>query len=420
VKIAYLINTYPAPSLSFIRREILALEAAGHRIVRHTVRRFAGELADAQDREELAKTRVLLDAGVVRIGLAVVACLLTQPAALFRAMQAARSLSRKSTRGVMIHAIYLAEACLLLRWLQDEAVDHLHAHFGTNASAVAMLCRVMGGVKYSFTVHGPEEFEKAPSLGLDIKSRHAALVVAISEYGRSQLRRWVSPADHHKLKIVHCGVDSSFTNGSTADIPDSPTLVFIGRLTAAKGVRVLMEALARLHETGVAFLMTLIGDGPERSALEQFVREKGLQRSVRIAGWQGGEDVRAAIARSRALVLPSLAEGLPVVLMEAFALGRPVISTSVAGIPELVEPGQNGWLVSPGSVEQLTTALVEVLTCSNEQLRRLARHGNAVVRARHDASIEAGKLADLFLRPVPADMSARGERPTCVASGRFE
>ena len=263
MNIAYLINTYPAPSVAFIRREILAHEAAGHQIRRYTVRRFPGELVDPQDREERARTRAILEAGVPRIAMAVIACLLTRPAALLRGLLATWSLSRKSARGVTIHLVYLAEACLLLRWLQRDPVRHLHAHFGTNAAALAMLCRIMGGVNYSFTVHGPEEFDNAPALGLDLKTHHADFVVAISDYGQSQLCRWVAPVDYSKLFVVHCGVDDFFRSTEAAEMSASPTLVFVGRLTATKGIFVLMDAVVRLRGKGITFELTIIGDGPE-------------------------------------------------------------------------------------------------------------------------------------------------------------
>ena len=123
---------------------------------------------------------------------------------------------------------------------------------------------------------------------------------------------------------------------------------------------------------------------------------------LRLLGWQGQENVREEIQRSRALVLPSFAEGLPVVLMESLALGRPVITTWVAGIPELVENGRDGWLVPPGAVEELADAMEQALAAPSARLEAMARHGRDKVLRDHNVSTEAAKLADLFRRQVEA------------------
>ena len=160
-----------------------------------------------------------------------------------------------------------------------------------------------------------------------------------------------------------------------------------GDWPSRKGRSCCVEAAGRLAAEGLAFELVLVGDGPLRRPIEELIERLGLQKHVRLAGWQGTEAVREEILRARALVLPSFAEGLPVVLMEAMALGRPVISTYVAGIPELVVPGVCGWLVPAGSVEALAEAMRDVLLAPVHELERLGRAGAARVgpaaRRRH-------------------------------------
>jgi glycosyltransferase involved in cell wall biosynthesis len=306
------------------------------------------------------------------------------------------ALARTGERGLTVHLTYLAEACLLRRWLRAGDVAHLHAHFGTNPAAVAMLCRILGGPPYSFTVHGPDEFDRACSLGMEAKTRHAAFVVAISHYGRSQLCRWVGPADYPKLQIIHCGLDESFLTANQSVVPDVPRFVFVGRLTTTKGIFVLLEALKMLHDRNESFELAMIGDGPERSELERQLSARSLASAVQFLGWQSASAVREEILRSRALVLPSFAEGLPVVLMESLALGRPVITTWVAGIPELVENGISGWLVPPGSVEALADAMQQTLSTPVLRLTQMGQAGRAKVLQNHNAATEAARLAELF------------------------
>jgi len=398
VRVAYLVNRYPRTSHSFIRREILALEAQGVEVLRFSQRPLDEELATEADRAELPRTRVLLSAGATGHAAAVAWAAATRPAALARALALALRLGRRSDRGLLLHLVYLAEACLLLRWLDGAGVDHLHAHFGSNSAAVAALCHALGGPRFSFTVHGPEEFDKPEALALGEKIARAAFVVAVSSYGRAQLCRWARLEDWGKLEVVRCGVERDLLAAPATPAPAAPRLVCVGRLSEQKGHLVLVEAAAALAAEGRAFELTLVGDGPLRGALEERVRRAGLGERIRFAGWRSAGEVRDAILASRALVLPSFAEGLPVVLMEALALGRPVVTTAVAGIPELVEGGVCGWVVPAGSVEALVPALRAALEAPPERLAEMGRAGAALVAERHDAAKEAARLAGLFAR----------------------
>jgi glycosyltransferase involved in cell wall biosynthesis len=261
-----------------------------------------------------------------------------------------------------------------------------------------MLCRQLGGPEYSFTVHGPEEFERAPTLALAKKVAGAQFVVAISEFGKGQLIRWSEPGDWNKFRVVRCGVDDRFLNNTVGltPVPSKPRLVCVGRLCVEKGQMVLIEAARLLLDKRIEFEIVLAGDGPLRPRLEQRIAEAGLTQHVRITGWLSSQQVKEEMLASRAMVLPSFAEGLPVVIMEALALGRPVISTPVAGIPELLQNGVNGWLVQPGSAEQLAAAMMEALTAPVEALARMGSAGAQAVAQRHNATNEAGKLRHLF------------------------
>ncbi|HEV7576904.1 MAG TPA: glycosyltransferase family 4 protein [Caldimonas sp.] len=274
----------------------------------------------------------------------------------------------------------------------------MHAHFGTNAAEVALLTRALGGPPYSCTVHGPEEFDRPQALHLADKIRHAEFVVAVSSYGRSQLYRWAGHALWPRVAVVRCGVDAAFASGFAASPPDVPRLVCVGRLCEQKGQLLLIDALHRLVTDGVAVELVLAGDGELRPDIEASIEARGLGPRVRITGWIGSEQVRAEISAARALVLPSFAEGLPVVIMEAMALRRPVITTWVAGIPELVKDGETGWLATPGDVEGLVRAMKECLASPIERLDDMGREAQAIVLALHDSDREAAKMAALFAR----------------------
>jgi glycosyltransferase involved in cell wall biosynthesis len=417
--IAYLVNQYPSVSHTFIRREIEAMEQQGMTVRRFTIRRARAELVDPADVREASITTCLLEArGRLLVTFAVLAAL--HPIRFARALLAAMRLARAGGAGRGRHLIYLAEAARMAWICQRQGITHLHAHFGTNPAAVALLCELLGGPQWSFTIHGPDEFDHPTELSLMRKISHSVFAVAISEFGRSQLLRWASPEDWHKVRIVRCGVDASLLEAPAVPFPPSRSLVCVGRLCDQKGHLILLDAMDRLRRKCPDVSLTLAGDGPLRPMLEQRVADLDLAAHVRFAGSCDGARVRQLIQAARVMVLPSFAEGLPVVLMEAFALGRPVISTYVAGIPELVEPDRNGWLVPAGSADRLAATMAEALDCDEQQLQRMALHGNAVVKLRHDVSIETRKLAHLF-RSVAAEPAIGSQRSRAhVSLGHFD
>jgi glycosyltransferase involved in cell wall biosynthesis len=395
-RIAYLVNQYPKVSHSFVRREILALEDQGFDVLRVAVRGWDGDLVDKEDLRERARTRFVLKSGALPLLVAMIRTAILRPCKFAGALALAFRMSRYSDRPLAIHLVYLAEACAVLAWLREAQVQHVHAHFGTNPAELAMLVRVMGGPTYSFTAHGPEEFDRPLALHLADKIRAAAFVIAVSSFGSSQLRRWVDLGQWPKIHVVHCGLDEAFYDGATTTAPTGIQLVCVGRLCEQKGQLLLVMAAAELARRGRDFRLVLVGDGEMRGEIEALVARCGLGDRVRITGWLSSEQVRDEILASRALVLPSFAEGLPVVIMEAMALRRPVLSTYIAGIPELVRPGQTGWLVPAGDMGQLADAMDTVLSASDQDLATMGALGHDRVVLHHSARNEARKLAAHF------------------------
>jgi len=394
LKIAYFINHYPKVSHSFIRREIQALERLGFDVQRIALRGWDDTLPDPHDQSERERTRYVLQQGAAALIIPTLRAMFLSPVRFFEAVRLAIRMSHDSDRSLPYHLIYLAEACRMIAWLTEYGAQHIHAHFGTNSTEVAMLAHVLGGPSFSFTVHGPDEFMRP--MGLDEKIRRSRFAVAISSFGRSQLCLRSKYEDWPKVNVVHCGLEKSFYDGATTQAATTPRLVCVGRLCEAKGQLLLVEAAARLAARGISFELVLAGDGPMRQAIETSIDKHGLRSQVRITGWISSGAVREEILAARALVLPSFAEGLPVVIMEAMALRRPVLTTYIAGIPELVRHGAEGWLFPAGSVEELTDAMQDCLSRSAAELQRIGDAGYARVLGRHSVDIEAGKLAALF------------------------
>jgi glycosyltransferase involved in cell wall biosynthesis len=396
MKVCYIVNQYPKVSHSFIRREILALESQGAQVLRVAMRGWKDSLVDAQDQAERERTRYVLAGGPVHLGVAVVLTALRRPLRFARAFTQALAMTRHSERALWYHLVYMAEACVVARWLVADGAQHIHAHFGTNPAEVALLVSTLTGVPYSFTVHGPEEFDKPAAIGLRTKIRHASRVVAISSYGRSQLYRWATLAEWDKIRVVHCGLDPDNFDIQDTRTPLSNTLVCIGRLCEQKGQLILLQALRRVIDRDVACHVVLAGDGEMRGEIEDTIKSLRLDDHVRITGWIDNAQVRAELLQARALVLPSFAEGLPVVIMEALAMGRPAISTYVAGIPELVLPAENGWLVPAGDTDSLADAMCNCLNTGSDEVLAMGMRGRARSLARHDIRESARQLLGIF------------------------
>jgi colanic acid/amylovoran biosynthesis glycosyltransferase len=391
VKIAYVLNTYPQPSQSFIRREICALEAAGHEVQRLAMRAADVPLVDAQDVDEAKKTEYVLANGAAALLGAVGRVALRKPAKFVDALKSAWRMGVASEAGPLRHLIYLAEAAFVAERTKTENVQHVHAHFGTNSAAVALFSSQLGGPKYSFTVHGPEEFDAPRALSLGTKIHHSAFTVAISQFGRSQLCRWAEHADWDRIHVVHCGIEPAKFS-APAPMPDGPCrLVAIGRLVEQKGQLALVQALAK---TRADVHLTLIGDGEMRDQIETLIAQHKLGSRITLTGWVDEVRIKAELADAHALVMPSFAEGLPMVVMEAMAAARPVIATYIAGTPELVQTGTTGWLVPAGDVDALAQAMDVVAETPQEQLSQMGTAARARVLRRHDVTAEAAKLAD--------------------------
>ncbi len=373
------------------------MEALGISVARFALRSGA-KLVDDQDKAEARQTRFILKAGAGELFRCCAIALLKQPLTVISIIRQAFQMGWRSDRGIMRHLAYVAEAAVLADWCRSDGIQHLHAHFGSNSAAVAMFASQLSRIPYSFTAHGPEEFEKGPLLSLNTKLQHAAFATCVSDFGRSQLMHLAEPDQWEKIAIVHCGVDSAFLTAAVQEPPSVARFVCVGRLNEEKAQLVLIAAARRLREAGARCEIVLAGDGPMRASIEAAISRAGLQGTITITGWVSGERVKTEIEAARALVLPSLSENLPVVIMEAMALSRPVISTYVAGIPELVQPGKTGWLVPAGDEVALARAMQEALVAPVAQLAAMGAAGRRHILDQHDVLKEATKLKSLMER----------------------
>jgi colanic acid/amylovoran biosynthesis glycosyltransferase len=401
MRIAYLVSRFPALSHTFIAREIDGLRARGVDVAIHAIRPApAHELVSAQDRRHAAETWTVLPPRWGELVQAHAYAAMRHPLRYVTTLALAFRLSAGGLRNALWQLFYFVEAVALWNRLRARRIHHVHAHFANVATGVALLVARLGGRhwSWSFTMHGPTEFDDVTRYGLAEKVRRARFVSCISGYCRSQLMKLVEPDQWPKLEIVRCGVDpSAFVPVERDGRPDSCEVLCVGRLVADKGQHLLIDAADRLCREGVDIHVTLAGDGPDRARLEDRAAALGLGTRMTFAGAVSQDQLRELYARADVFCLPSFAEGLPVVLMEAMASGLPVVTTGIMGIPELVEHEVSGELLPPGSVDALAAALRR-LADDPHRRNRYGRAGRAKVEADYDIRASVAAINDLYAR----------------------
>jgi glycosyltransferase involved in cell wall biosynthesis len=399
MRIGYLASHYPAVAHAFLLREVRALRAAGVDVRTFSIHRAtAEELLAVRDREEAEQTYAVLPPRPAELILTHMLALLRAPRRYLSTLTFALRRANPGLRGRSWGLFYFAEAIMLWRAARRQGVRHLHAVFADVATDVALLTTRYGGQgwTWSLAVHGPVEFYDVQLNHLAEKIGAARFAVAISNFGRSQL---MTVSDHDRwsdIHVVRMGIEpQAFAVDGERSRSDPPNILCVGRLVHIKGQALLLEALARLRGSGTSCRLTLVGEGPNRGELERFADRLGVSEQVTFAGAVGQDEIRSIYRAADIFCLPSMAEGLPVVLMEAMALELPVVTTRIFGIPELVEDERTGLLVSPGRLDELVGALDRLLG-DPDLCERLGREARRKVLAEFDVNQSARQLREVL------------------------
>ncbi len=406
-RIAYLVSRYPAISHTFILREVLALRRRGFEIYPASINPpdRTRELMTEEERRESDATYCIKTAGLFRILMAHLRVLRASPRRYFGGLFYALGLAGSDLHAWLYHFFYFVEAVALGDWMRRNQLRHVHVHFATPAATVAMLTGRICNVEFSMTVHGPDEFYDVGGYLLAEKIRLARFVCVIGRYCRSQLMKVSEPEHWHKFEISPLGVDPDlFCPAPHEKSADEFHLICVGRLVATKGQAILLQALSRLRQNQHRVSLTMVGDGPDRTALELAASQLGIADCVRFTGAVNQDHIRQFYRQADAFVLPSFAEGIPVVLMEAMAMGVPCISTMITGIPELIASGSEGILV-PASDADLLADAIALLMNNPELAARFAIQGRQKVCRDYNLEINADRLAGILRRRLEVPSS---------------
>lgn len=399
--IGYLISQYPATNHTFILREIRRLRELGFDIrvasVRGADRPASAMTQDEQ--QELASTYYIKPAGIGHALRCNMRTLIRDPAAYGRALVYALRLGGFDPMKALRNLAYLAQAGVAAMWVENQGVRHVHTHF---SSTVALLLKTISPIGISMTIHGPDEFIDPAGFYLAEKISASNFVCAISQYGRSQLMKSSGYQHWNKFEVCPLGVDPEvFAPRSLEAAPVQFRIISVGRLAPVKGHHILVSAVDRLMQGGRNVQVRIVGDGPERPSLVEHVRKRGLSNHVLFEGSLNQDRVLALYRESDCFVLPSFAEGVPVVLMEAMAMEIPCVTTWITGIPELIDNGIEGLLAPPSDDEAIANCIIRLMD-DPELRQRIGKAGRVKVVDKYNLGRNVERLAAVLRQRIRA------------------
>lgn len=409
MRLAYLVSQYPATSHTFIRREVAALRRRGLDVQTFSVRPPASADLSDDNRAEAASTFVILGQPASAFVAAHLRALVAAPARYVSTFGLALSHRPPGLQGFLLSLAHFTESILLARTLQACGVTQLHTHFANSAATVGLLASRYARIGWSFVMHGPSETDYPAGYLLADKVRAANMVIAVSWFGKSQAMRLVAPDHWGKFRLVHCGIELDRLPSRQSSRTER-SIICVGRLCSDKAQAGLLMAFASVGDSFTDVRLRIVGDGPDRTVLESMAEELGLRDRVDFLGRLSETETLQEIARSEIMVLPSFWEGLPVVLMESMAIGVPVITSRVAGVPEMIEDGKNGLLFAPARWAELGDCMRNLLT-SLELGSRLAIAAQRTILEKFNIDASAERL-ERYFESLAAGISSPPDRPS--------
>jgi colanic acid/amylovoran biosynthesis glycosyltransferase len=395
--IAYLVSEYPHIRHAYLLREIRGLRKLGWQVealaMRYEVR--ASGVYTVEEREERDRCSYVLSASPAKILAAHLATLVRHPGGYLRGLAQAIRYGGLKPGATLSGIFYFAEAVVAGRWIERRGIGHVHTHYASN---VAWLMACIFPVGVSMSIHGSGEFDDPRGFRLAEKIAASQFIRAIGYFGRSQLMRACPSEQWDKIEICRLGVNPGAAperapRGRGARFH----LLCAGGMAPPRAFDVLIRALAACGNREI--FLTLVGDGPDRPALERLAAECGVTQQVEFAGWKTQDELQPIYAAADAFVFSSFAEGIPVVLMEAMAMSLTCVAPWIAGIPELIRDGVDGLLVAPSDVEGMAEAIGR-LHRDPELCRAMGESARERVLKLYNLERNIAELSEIFRRRV--------------------
>lgn len=393
--VGYLVSRYPAVSHTFILREILYMRSRGCRVETLSINppdKLPSWHHESDEAKEINQTTVIKSMPLIDLLKAFCRVLWQSPWRSLKTLAFSLQQTNGSPKKLAWHIFYWLEALVTVDWMRQKDLSHLHVHFANPAAFVALLASDLNETSYSLTIHGPDELENSEENLFKLKVERAQKIFCISFYARSQVWRYLDPKQWNKVSVTPLGIDTQRYIPCSIDKSSSLfRLLCVGRLSVVKGQLLLLQVTEKLRKQGLEIEVDLVGDGSERSTLEKWIQQKAAQSWVFLRGALSQEETFQAYRNADLFVLPSFAEGVPIVLMEAMAMEIPCISSRINGIPELIRDGTDGILTAPSNQEELSQAIVKLLQDSQRR-KKLGLAGRKRIMDKYEFSHNCEKF----------------------------
>ncbi len=407
--IGVVVTHHPKLSQTFVRSEIDGLRAKGRPIQVFALNQpEAADLASDADRAEQASTVYLKANPRRQAGAALVAVARAARGGALREILGAARTGGADPSATMLRLFHLVEAAIVWNTCRAQGIRHIHAQFGGSTATIAMLAARLGRStgedwSFSFTVHGYTDFTDEPAIGFPQKVPEARFVVVISDFIRGQVLRQVAPEHWDKVRVIRVGIDPSRFPPRPLPHPVATpaTMLTVGRLSSEKGHAILIDAVSILRGRGLDVALTIVGDGPLRSVLEDLAAERNVEDLITFTGALQPSRVAELLAETDIFCLASFAEGIPVSIMEAMAVGVPVVASDVMGITELVVDGVTGRTTRPGRADSFADA-IEACLSDPEATASMIEAAAVAVRTHHDHATNLAEVGALFRQELDA------------------
>ncbi|MCP4695288.1 MAG: glycosyltransferase family 4 protein [Gammaproteobacteria bacterium] len=391
--ISYFISEYPALSHTFVSREISGLRRLGVDIKVFSVHKPPIEEMSGKDREAMRETEYIFPLHIPGFIWAHLYYLIKKPKTYLGTLFFLLSRKKTGLKNRFRTFYHFCEGVWLAK--KTEGEKHIHVHFIEGTATAAMAASRLTGISFSVTAHGSELLIE--QLLLKEKAEAAKFIITISNYNKNFIAAKV-PASGDKTHVVHSGVDP-FAFLPSPRQANVFTILCIGRLVPVKGYPFLLEACKALKDKRRAFRCIIIGEGPERAAMQELIAEYGLDNNIELKGLVYQEQIQEYYDVADIFVLSSVSEGIPVVLMEAMSKEIPVVATRITGIPELVEDRNSGLLVSPGNATELGEAM-SLLMENGELRKKIGKKGRETVLRDFNLEKNIMKLKSIFSESI--------------------
>ena len=402
MRIAYFSSTFPKLSETFIQREVSKLRVLGLEPVFIANRQPAPGGFQPSDEDLIKKTFYLTPIRIKTYVKANLKILFKHPRRYINGLVLALTLKDNFAWQRLRNLAWMSGAAVLTEYLFRKQVSHVHVHFATGAAGVAIFLKILSDIPYSLSIHGSDVLLPQPLTEQKLNS--ARFIISNCQFHIQNLRARFASLSKKKFSLIRVGID--LRSGYWAEVKPctvgGPLRVLnVARLHPVKDQIVLIQACAHLKRMGIAFQCRIVGEGPMRQKLEACISENDLGDSVVLMGVQYEPDVAKHFDWAHVLTLSSKSEGTPMTVVEAMSKARPVVVPNITALPEMVLPGQTGYLFESGSSRDLANKLA-TLAENPDLIIKLGKTGRKRAEALFDLTQNAKNLLDVFIKEVPS------------------